>query len=78
VFAAGLEAAQRIIDDGKIAAFVKARYASFGKGDGAKFEKGQMKFEELAALAKDYGKIGMTSGKQERLENLINQYIIGK
>jgi len=65
-------------DDGKLAAFVKGRYASFDSGDGAKFEKGQMKFEDLAALAKDYAKIGMTSGKQERLENLVNQYILGK
>jgi xylose isomerase len=77
VFAAGLLAAQRMADDGKLASFVKGRYASFDSGDGAKFEKGTMKFDELAALAVDYGTIGMTSGKQERLENLINQYILG-
>ena len=77
-FAVGLEAAHRIVQDGKIADFVKKRYASFGKGDGAKFEKGELTLEQLAALAKDYGKTGMVSGKQERMENLVNQYILGK
>ncbi|WP_304225652.1 xylose isomerase [Gracilinema caldarium] len=76
-FAVGLEVAHRIIQDGKYAAFVKQRYASFDSGDGARFEKGQMKFEELAAIAKEYGNAGFTSGKQERLENLLNQYLLG-
>jgi xylose isomerase len=76
-FAVGLEVAHRIIQDGKYAAFVKQRYASFDAGDGARFEKGQMKFEELAGLAKEYGSVGLTSGKQERLENLLNQYLLG-
>jgi xylose isomerase len=77
-FAVGLEVAQRILDDGKLAGFVKQRYSSFDSGDGAKFEKGQLKLDQLAAAAKDYGSIGLTSGKQERLEALINQYLLGK
>jgi len=76
-FAVGLEVAHRIIQDGKYAAFIKQRYASFDSGDGERFEKGQMKFEELAGLAKEYGTVGFTSGKQERLENLLNQYLLG-
>lgn len=76
-FAVGLEVANRIISDGKMASFIKNRYASFDSGDGAKFEKGQMKLDELAALAGDYGNIGMNSGKQERMENLVNQYLLG-
>jgi xylose isomerase len=76
-FAVGLEVAQRIIDGGKLAAFLKDRYASFNGGNGKKFEKGSLKLDELAALAKDYGSVGMVSGKQERLENLINQYMLG-
>lgn len=74
-FALGLEAAQRIISEGKLAAFVKTRYSSFDSGEGAKFEAGNMKFADLAALAKDYGTVGITSGKQERLENILNQYL---
>jgi len=78
-FAVGLIIAQRIIDSGKLPAFVKKRYSSFNSGDGAKFDKGDMTFAELAKIgvAAGYGKIGLTSGKQEHLENLINQYILG-
>jgi xylose isomerase len=78
-FAAGLEIAQRIINDGKIPAFVKKRYASFNSGNGAKFDKGEMSMEELAAIGTKagYGKTGQTSGKQEYLENLLNQYLFG-
>ena len=56
---------------------MKQRYSSFDAGNGKKFAKGTLKFEDLAALAKDYGAVGMVSGKQERLENLINQYLLG-
>ncbi|MGD9940052.1 MAG: xylose isomerase [Clostridia bacterium] len=76
-FAVGLEAAGRIIADGKLAAFVKNRYSSYDKGKGALFAKGKMGFADLAALAKDYGTVGIASGKQERLENLVNQYLMG-
>lgn len=76
-FAVGLEVAHRIIQDGKFASFIQQRYQSFDSGDGAHFEKGQIKFDELAALARDYGNAGFTSGKQERLENLLNQYLLG-
>jgi xylose isomerase len=77
-FAVGLEIAQRIIGDGKIPGFVKKRYGSFNSGDGAKFEKGELSLEDLAAIAqKGYGKLGITSGKQEYLENILNQYLLG-
>ncbi|MDR0590121.1 MAG: xylose isomerase [Spirochaetaceae bacterium] len=76
-FAVGLEIAQRVIDDGKLSAFVKKRYASFNSGDGAKFEKGELSLEDLAKLGSKYGKAGLISGKQERLENILNQYLLG-
>ncbi|MDR0760285.1 MAG: xylose isomerase [Treponema sp.] len=76
-FAVGLEAASRIITSGKIPDFVKDRYASFDTGDGAKFEKGDLTLEDLAKLGGDYGAFGVTSGKQERLENILNQYLLG-
>jgi len=77
-FAYGLVKAQAIIDDGRMPAMLKNRYASFDSGNGAKFEKGQMKFEELAALAKTYGTAGLVSGKQELYENIFNDIILGK
>ena len=78
-FAVGLTVAQRIIDDGKIPAFVKNRYASFDTADGAKFSKGEMTLDELAKIGvgAGYGKTGLTSGKQEYLENVLNRYLLG-
>ncbi|MDR3116020.1 MAG: xylose isomerase [Treponema sp.] len=76
-FAVGLEVAQRIIDDGKLETFVKNRYASFDTGEGARFAQGKLSFEELARLGSAYGTAGITSGKQERLENSLNQYLLG-
>ncbi len=76
-FALGLEIAQEIVADGKIDAFKKARYASFDSGNGKKFANGEL---DLATLAE----LGLTvedkkiSGKQEMLNNLINQYMFRK
>ncbi|MDR3336252.1 MAG: xylose isomerase [Treponema sp.] len=78
-FAAGLEIANRVITDGKIAGFVKNRYSSFDSGDGAQFEKGGLTLEALSGIGTKagYGKTGLTSGKQEYLENIFNQYLLG-
>jgi xylose isomerase len=78
-FAAGLVIADRIIADGKIPGFVKNRYASFDSGEGRKFSDGQMSLEELAesGAKAGYQKTGFTSGKQEYLENIFNQYLLG-
>ena len=75
-FAAGLVAASRLIEDKTLSSFVQKRYSSFDSGEGARFEKGGMTLAELAAMAGEYGTVGRTSGKQERLENLVNQYLV--
>ena len=75
-FALGLISAQKIIDSGKIADFVKNRYKSWDSGDGAAFESGKLTLEQLASLA-DKGDVAVTSGKQEYLESLINGYLFG-
>jgi xylose isomerase len=75
-FAAGLVAASRLIEDKALSGFVKERYASFDAGEGSRFEKGGMTLPELAAMAKEYGRVGRTSGKQERLENIVNRYLL--
>jgi len=78
-FAVGLEVAQKIISDGVIPGFVKKRYASFNTGDGAKFVKGELNLKQLAEIGTKagYGKTGLTSGKQEYLENVLNKYLLG-
>jgi xylose isomerase len=78
-FAVGLQIAQRIIEDGVIPNFVKDRYASFATGDGAKFSKGKLSLDQLAKIGTEagYGNTGLTSGKQEYLENVLNSYLLG-
>ncbi len=73
-FALGLITAQKILDDGKLAEMVKARYASWDSGKGKDFEAGRMTLEDLAKLG-ETGEPAITSGKQEYIESLINQYL---
>jgi xylose isomerase len=52
------------------------RYASFDSGAGKDFAGGQLKLDELAAMATKLGEPLQISGKQERYENLLNQYLL--
>jgi len=75
-FARGLKIASAIRKDGRLADFVKQRYASWDGGIGAKIEKGQMGFKELEAYMLKKGNADANvSGRQEMLENLINEFI---
>lgn len=74
-FARSLMIAHNILENSEYKKWRTERYASFDKEDGAKFEKGALKFEDLRDLAVKYGEPAQISGKQELFENLINQYI---
>jgi len=74
-FARGLKIAHAIREDGRLADFVAARYSSFNAGIGAKVEAGQCSFEDLQAFALGNGEPAIASGRQEMLENLINEFI---
>jgi xylose isomerase len=74
-FARGLKVAQAIIDDGRLDAFVKQRYSTFDSGIGSKIESGEVGFAELEAHVLQYGEPFLASGRQEFLENLINEFI---
>ena len=50
------------------------RYASFDKGLGKKFEKGQATLEDLYEYAKKKGEVVAASGKQELYETILNLY----
>ncbi len=76
-FALGLETADRIIQDGKLDDFKAKRYASFDSGDGKAFEKGKLTLEALADIGRK-ATMKKISGKQEMLNNLINQYLFRK
>ncbi|HEY2573887.1 MAG TPA: xylose isomerase [Verrucomicrobiaceae bacterium] len=74
-FARGLKIASAIIADGRLDAFIKQRYSSFDGGIGAQIEKGQVGFAELEAWTLKNGEPMIGSGRQEMLENLINEFI---
>jgi len=75
-FARGLKIAVAIRNDGRLARFVKDRYASWDSGIGGKIESGKAKFKDLEAYILKKGDVGATgSGRQEFLENLINEFI---
>ena len=75
-FARGLKIAAAIRKDGRLAEFVKQRYASWDSGIGAKIESGKASLQELEAyMLKKGDAANNVSGRQELLENLINEFI---
>jgi len=75
-FARGLKIAHAIIKDGRLADFVKQRYASWDSGIGAKIEAGKASLKEIEAYILKKGDVtDNVSGRQEFLENLINEFI---
>ncbi len=75
-FARGLKIAAAIRKDGRLAEFVKNRYASWDSGIGAKIESGKATMKELETYILKQGDAKANiSGRQEFLENLINEFI---
>ena len=74
-FARGLKIAHAIVKDGKMDKFVANRYASWDKGIGKKVESGKVTLAQLDAYAQGIKAPTLASGRQELLENLINEYI---
>ena len=75
-FARGLKIAAAIRQDGRLAEFVKNRYASWDSGIGAKIEVGKASFADLETYMLKKGEASANvSGRQEFLENLINEFI---
>jgi xylose isomerase len=75
-FARGLKIAAKIRADGRLAEFVRQRYASWDTGIGRQIERGEVGFVELEKYALKMGEVRTNqSGRQEMLENLINEFI---
>ena len=75
-FARGLKIASAIRKDGRLADFVKQRYSSWDSGIGQKIEKGKAGFADLEAYISKKGDLAANvSGRQEFLENLINEFV---
>jgi len=73
-FARGLLIAHSILQSGKLQAVKTQRYSSFDSGDGNKFEKGELTLADLRNHAATIGEPRSRSGKQEELENFINDH----
>src|SRR5271163_2930708 len=75
-FARGLKIAAAIRKDGRLAEFVRQRYSSYDSGIGAKIESGKANLKQIEAYILKKGEAAAnTSGRQEFLENLINEFI---
>ncbi len=76
-FALGLIKAQEIIDDGRIDEFTKERYSSYQSGIGKRIVEGKETLESLAEYAADLTDVKAQSGRQEYLENVLNDILFG-
>lgn len=74
-FAKGLRVAARLLEDGVFEEFKKNRYASYESGIGAKIAANETTLEELSDYALKHDQPNPSSGKQELLEAILNQYI---
>ena len=76
-FARGLVIADRILADPRAAELRDGRYTSFDSGDGKRFEAGELGLAELRDIAAKNGEPEQISGRQELMENLINDHMFG-
>jgi xylose isomerase len=75
-FARGLKIAAAIRQDGRSAEFLRQRYRSWDSGIGREIESGRSSFETLEKYMLKKGEPSPNeSGRQEFLENLINEFI---
>jgi xylose isomerase len=74
-FARGLKCAAKIREDGRLADFLNERYSSWDSDLGRKIEAGEADFHELEKVAMKNNLEHVPSGRQEMLENLINDLV---
>jgi xylose isomerase len=74
-FARALLVAERIINESDYLAIRQARYASFSTNMGQRFKRGELTLNDLRNHAIATGEPQHRSGKQERLEQIINDFL---
>lgn len=75
-FARGLRIAAAIRADGRLQSMLDERYASWNGGLGQEIERGKHDFVSLEKLMLEKGDAAANrSGRQELLENIVNQFI---
>lgn len=74
-FARGLKNAAALIKSKALDKHITKRYAGWDKGLGAQIESGKVGFAELEAYTLKHGEPKIQSGRQEMMENILNEYI---
>lgn len=74
-YARALVIADRMVADGKFEEFKAARYESFKQPAAQRFAAGELSLGELRDLAAGSAEPVLSSGKQERVEALLNDYM---
>jgi xylose isomerase len=74
-FARGLKIAARLLKDKVLDNAIKQRYAGWNSKLGKDIEGGRMNFEKLEKYILKNGEPTLKSGRQELLENILNEYI---
>lgn len=71
-FARALLIASDLLEHSTLTSDRQARYSSFDRGKGREFEAGKLSLEDLRDHAAAIGEPATISGRQEKIENLIN------
>lgn len=75
-FAKGFKVANKLLEDMVFENFIKKRYESYTTGIGHDIVTGKVGFKELEAYTLKNGEPSLSSGRQEMLESILNQYIL--
>ncbi len=75
-FACGLELATAIREDGRLEAFVEERYAGWDGELGRSIREGRATFADCETYVLEHPEPERRSGRQEMLENLINEFVL--
>ena len=79
-FAKGLKIAAKLIEDKVFEKAIEQRYESYSSGIGKDIVSGKIGLEQLEdyAMKKNITVDSLKSGRQEKLENILNRYILAK
>ena len=75
-FARGFKVAARLVEDRVFEDFIAKRYESYTTGIGKDIVEGKVGFKELEAYTLKNGEPKLSSGRQELLEAIFNQYLL--
>jgi xylose isomerase len=75
-FARGLEIAHAIREDGRLAEHVRRRYQGWDTDLGRKILSGELSMQDCASYARSNPEPTRVSGRQEYLENMVNEFIL--